>query len=88
MRRKCHEGPLGGFAVPFEALRVLKQAALACAAEYFEGDSKEGLALLTAMLQKFSISQDVKYRAALMLAEMLRACVTRGINISSEELGI
>ena len=66
---------------------MLKQAALMCATKYFENDSTEGLALLTAMLQKFSINTNAK-KSNTMLAEMLRACVTQGINISSEELGI
>ena len=66
---------------------MLKQAALACATKYFEGDPKGGLALLTAMLQKFSIHTKAK-KSNTMLAEMHRACVTRRINISSEELGI
>ena len=76
-----------GFTVPVEAERVLKPAALSCAAKYFDDDEKEGLALLTAMLQKFNISTRAK-KPNTMLAEMLRACVTRGVNISSEELGI
>ena len=73
--------------MPVEAERVLKQAALTCATKYFKDVSKEGLALLTAMLQKFSINTKAK-KSNTMLAEMLRACVTRGINISSEDLGI
>ena len=76
-----------GFTVPVEAERVLKPAALSCAAKYFDDDEKEGLILLTAMLQKFNISTRAK-KPNTMLAEMLRACVTRGVNISSEELGI
>ena len=79
-----------GFTVPVEAKRLLKQAALTSATKYFEDDLKEGLALLTAMLQKFSINTKGK-KLNTMLAEMPRACVTRGImliNISSEELGI
>ena len=41
-----------GFAVPVEAERVLKQAAVtkSCATKYFEGDLKEELALRAAML--------------------------------------
>ena len=54
---------------------------------YFKDDAKGELALLTAMLQKFSINTKAK-KSNTMLAEMPRACVTRGINISSEELGI
>ena len=68
---------------------MLKQAALMCATKYFEDDSKEGLALLTAMLQNFSINTKAKKpNTMLRLAEMPRACVTRGTHISSEELGI
>ena len=66
---------------------MLKEAALACATKYFEDDSKEGLVLLTAMLQKLSMYTTAK-KPNTMPAEMLRACVTRGINVSSEELGI
>ena len=76
-----------GFTVPTEAERVLKQAALTCATKYFEDDSKEGLAQFTALLQKFSINTKAR-KTNTMLAEMPRACVTRGVNISSEELGI
>ena len=76
-----------GFTVPVEAERVLKPAALSCAAKYFDDDEKEGIILLTAMLQKFNTSTRAK-KPNTMLAEMLRACVTRGVNISSEELGI
>ena len=76
-----------GFTVPVEAERVLKQAALTCATKYFEDDPKEAIAQLTALLQKFGINTKAK-KSNTMLAEMLRACVTRGIHISSEELGI
>ena len=44
------------FPVPGNGEQVLKQAALTCAKKRFEDDSKEGLALLTDMLQKFSIN--------------------------------
>ena len=54
--------------------------------KYFDDDEKEGLALLTAMLQKLIIPTRAKTQNT-MRAEMPRACVTRGINISSEELG-
>ena len=76
-----------GFTVPVQAERVLKQAALTCATKYFEENSKEELALLTAVLQKFIINTKTK-KPNTMLTEMLRAWVTRGIIISSEELGI
>ena len=49
-----------GVTVPIEAERVLKPVAMACATKYFDDDEKEGLALLTAMLQKFSISTRAK----------------------------
>ena len=60
--------------VPVEAERVLKQAALTCATRHFEDDSKEELAQLTALLQKFNIDTKAK-KSNTMLAEnlMLRA---------------
>ena len=73
--------------VPVEAERVLKQSALTCAAKYFEDDPKEAIAQLTVLLQKFGINTKAK-KSNIMIAEMLRDCVTRGINISSKELGI
>ena len=78
---------LSRFTVPVEAERVLKQAALICATKYSEDDPKEGIAQLTALLQKFGINTSAK-KSNTMLAKMLRACVTRGNDISSEELGI
>ena len=45
------------------------------------------LAEVTAMPQKASIATRAK-KPNTMLAEMLRACVARGINISNEGLGI
>ena len=76
-----------GFTVPVEAGRVLKQAALTFATKYFENDPKGSIAQRTALLQKFGIDTSAK-KPNTMLAEMLRSCVTRGINISSEELGM
>ena len=70
-----------------EAKQVLKLAALTCATKHFEGSLREGMALLIAMLQKFSINTNSK-KLNTMLAEMPRARVTQGISISSEELGI
>ena len=64
-----------GFTVPNYAERVLKNAALTCATKYFEEDAKEGLVLLTAVLQKFSINTKARKPNTIM-AEMLRACVT------------
>ena len=68
---------------------MLKDAALTCAActKHFEDGANEGLALLTAMLQKSSINTNAK-KPNTMPAEMRRACVAREINISSEELSI
>ena len=78
-----------GFAVPIEAERVLKNAALACAIKYFEDDAKEGLVLLTGMLQKFSINTKAR-KSNTMLAgmRMLRTCVTQWISSPSGELGM
>ena len=73
--------------MPVEAERVMKQATLTCAAKYFEDEPKEGIAQLTALLQRFGINTKAK-KSNTMIAEMLRACVTRGINMSSKELGI
>jgi hypothetical protein len=46
--------------VPVEAEQVLKQAALTCAMKCFKVDSKEGIAQLTALMQKFSINTKAK----------------------------
>ena len=75
--------------MPIEADRVLKPAAISCATKYFDDREKEGLDLLTAMLQRFNTSTRAK-KPNTMVAEMLRACVTRGVNVhvSCEELGI
>ena len=62
-------------------------APLSCAAKYFDDDEKEGLALLTAVLKKLSISTRAKKPNA-MLAKIPRACVARGANMPSGELGI
>ena len=67
-----------GFTVPVEAERVVKHAALTCATKYFEDDPKESIAQLTALLQKFGINTSAK-KPNTMQAEILRACVTRGI---------
>ena len=68
-----------------------KQADLTCAAKCVEDDPKEGISLPPALLQRLGINTKAKKpNTMLALAEMLmiRACVTRGTNISSEELGI
>ena len=54
---------------------------------HFDGEEKQGPALLTALLLKFGISTRAK-KPTIMLAEMPRAFVTRGRHIPSEELGI
>ena len=74
-----------GLAVPVEARRVLKQAAVPCATKHFKVDSKGGLAQLTALLQKFNINTKAK-KPNSMLAEMPRARAARGENIQSAGL--
>ena len=77
-----------GFTVPVEAERVLKQAALTCY-EVLRGrlQGRDGSThCLAAEVQHQHQSQEIKINT--MLAEMLRACVTQGISIPSEELGI
>ena len=64
-----------GYAVPVEAERVIKQAALNCAEKYFDDEEKQGLPTLTAMMAEFSISSRSK-KSNTVVAEMLRACVT------------
>ena len=62
---------------------------MSCATKYFDDDEKEGMVLLTAMLQKFNIILSTRAKKPnTMLAEMLGAYVTQGVNISSKELGI
>ena len=43
--------------------------------------------ILTRMMAEFSISSRAK-KTNTIVAELLRACVTRGVNVSREELGI
>ena len=47
--------------------------------------------MLAATMAEFSISVNISSRskkANTMISEMLRACVTRGVNVSRDELGI
>ena len=74
---------MASLTVPVEAERVLKQAALSCATQSFEDDSKEGIAQLTALLQKFGINTKAK-KPNTMPAAMLRACVTRGVTLQAK----
>ena len=76
-----------GHTVPVDAERVLKQAALNCAEKYFDDEEKQGLPMLIAMMDEFSITSRAK-KTNTIVAELLRACVARGVNVSREELGI
>ena len=76
-----------GYTVPVDTERVLKQAALNCAEKYVADDEKQGLPMLAATMAEFSISSRAK-KTNTMISEMLRACVTRGVNVSRDELGI
>jgi hypothetical protein len=76
-----------GYTVPVDAERVIKQAALNCAEKYFDDEEKQGLPILMSMMEEFSISSRAK-KTNTIVAELLRACVTRGVNVSREELGI
>ena len=70
-----------GYTVPVEAEQVIKQAALNCAENYFDDEEKQGLPILTALMAEFSISSRAK-KTNTIVAEILRACVTRGVNVS------
>ena len=75
--RVTHLSLSSGCTVPIEAERVRKPAAMSCTCAtkyfaYFDDDDKEGLTLLTDMLQKFSMSTRAKEQNA-MLDEMLKA---------------
>ena len=76
-----------GYTVPVEAERVIKQAALNCAEKYFDDEEKQGLPIFTAMIAEFGISSRAM-KTNTIVAELLRACVTRGVNVSREELRI
>ena len=84
----CNELSLSsGYTVPVDAERVIKQAALNSAEKYFDNEEKQGLPILTTMMAEFSISSRAK-KSNTIVAEILRACVTRSVNVSREELGI
>ena len=78
-----------GYTVPVDTERVqnLKQAALNCAEKYFDDEEKQGLPMLAAAMAEFSIKSRAK-KTNTIISEMLRACVTRGVNVSLDELGI
>ena len=76
-----------GCTVPVDSDRVIKQAALHCAEKYFDDEEKQVLPVLIAMMDEFSIRSQSK-KTNTIVAELLRACVTRGVNVSREELGI
>ena len=71
-----------GYTVPVDAERVITQAALNCAEKHFDDEEKQGLPILTstAMMAEFSISSRAK-KTNTIAAELLRACVTRGVNV-------
>ena len=77
--------------MPIEAERVIEQTALNCAENHFDDEEKQGLPILNAMImimmEEFSITSRAK-KTNTIVAELLRACVTRGVNVSREELGI
>ena len=75
------------YTVPVEAERVIKQAALNRAEKYFDDEVKQGLPILTAVTTESSLSSRAKKTNAIV-AEVLRACVTRGANVSREGPGI
>ena len=76
-----------GYTVPIEAERVIKQAALDCAEKYFDDEEKRRLPTLNAMMKTNSATSRAK-KASTAAAELRRACVTRGANVSREELAI
>ena len=76
-----------GYTVPVDAERLIKQAALNCAEKYFDDEEEQGLPMPTAMMAEFSISSRAK-KTNTTVAEMLRPCVIRGVNVSRDELGI
>ena len=80
-------GLFSGHTVPVDTESILKQAALNCAEKYFDAEEKQGLPMLAATMAEFTISSRAK-KTNNMISEMLRACVTCGVNISQEELGI
>ena len=73
--------------MPIEAERVVIQAALNCAETYVDDEEKQGLPLLNAMMEEFSITSRAK-NTNTIVAELLRACVTRDVAASREAPGI
>ena len=75
--------------MPVDAERVIEKAALDCAEKHFDDEEKQGLPVLYAMMDEFSISSRAK-KTNTIVAELLRACarVARGVNVSREELRI
>ena len=67
--------------------QVSKQGALNCAEKHFDDEEKQELPLLAATMAEFSIASRAQ-KTNTMISEMLRACVTRGVNASRDELGI
>ena len=65
----------------------LKQAAINCAEKYFDNEENQGMPVIAVTMAEFGISSRAK-KTNTMISEMLRACVTRGVNVSREELGI
>ena len=77
-----------GHTVPVETEfeRAITQAALNCAEKYFDDKEKQGLPIPTAMIAAFSTSPSSRAKkASAVVAEMPRACVTRGANVPREE---
>ena len=76
-----------GYTAPPDAERVLNQTALTCAEKYVDDEEKQRMPMLAATMAKFSISSQAK-KTDTMMSEILRASVTRGANVSREELSI
>ena len=76
-----------GYTAPPDAEPVLNQTALNCAEQYVDDEEKQGMPMLADIMAKFIISSQAK-KTNIMISEMLRACVTRGANVSREELSI
>ena len=77
-----------GYTVPVDTERVRKQAALNCSEKYFDDEEKHGLTMLDATMVEFSITSRSK-KTNTMISEMhAKGLVTRGVNVSRDELGI
>ena len=59
-----------GCTLPVDAERVTKQAALNCGEKYFDDEEKQGLPILIAMMNEFSITSRAK-EANTIVAELL-----------------